>query len=86
MLNTGNSTPSEDSLREVVYEIVAQIPQGRVLTYGAIARLAGYPNHSRLVGRVMRGAPDGQLPCHRVVGGARPRGPPKPPHPTPRED
>lgn len=67
MLNTGNSTPSEDSLREVVYEIVAQIPQGRVLTYGAIARLAGYPNHSRLVGRVMRGAPDGQLPCHRVV-------------------
>jgi len=67
MLNTGNSTPSEDSLREVVYAIVSQIPQGRVLTYGAIARLAGYPNHSRLVGRVMRGAPDEQLPCHRVV-------------------
>lgn len=67
MLNTGNSTPSEDSLREVVYKIVAQIPQGRVLTYGAIARLAGYPNHSRLVGRIMRDAPNGQLPCHRVV-------------------
>lgn len=58
---------SEESLRETVYEIVAQIPSGRVLTYGAIARLAGYPNHSRLVGRIMRGAPDGQLPCHRVV-------------------
>ncbi len=67
MLSTENSTPSEDSLREVVYEIVAQIPQGRVLTYGAIARLAGYPNHSRLVGRIMRDAPNGQLPCHRVV-------------------
>ena len=37
------------------------------LTYGAIALLAGYPNHSRLVGRIMRDAPDGQLPCHRVV-------------------
>ena len=67
MLSTGSSAPSEDSLREVVYEIVAQIPRGRVLTYGAIARLAGYPNHSRLVGRIMRDAPDGQLPCHRVV-------------------
>ena len=67
MLSTENSTPSEDSLREVVYKIVAQIPQGRVLTYGAIARLAGYPNHSRLVGRIMRDAPNGQLPCHRVV-------------------
>ena len=67
MLSTGNSAPSEDSLREVVYEIVAQIPRGRVLTYGAIAQLAGYPNHSRLVGRIMRSAPDNQLPCHRVV-------------------
>ena len=59
--------PSVEGLRETVYEIVAQIPRGRVLTYGAIARLAGYPNHSRLVGRIMRSAPDGQLPCHRVV-------------------
>lgn len=58
---------SEESLRETVYAIVAQIPRERVLTYGAIARLTGYPNHSRLVGRIMRGAPDGQLPCHRVV-------------------
>ncbi len=59
--------PTAKGLREVVYEIVAQIPRGRVLTYGAIARLAGYPNHSRLVGRIMRDAPDGLLPCHRVV-------------------
>ena len=59
--------PSVKGLRETVYEIVAQIPQGKVLTYGAIALLAGYPNHSRLVGRIIRDAPDGQLPCHRVV-------------------
>ena len=50
-----------------MYEIVSQIPRGKVLTYGAIALLAGYPDHSRLVGRIMRDAPDGQLPCHRVV-------------------
>lgn len=66
-LSTGSSAPSAEGLREMVYAIVAQIPCGRVLTYGTIARLAGFPNHSRLVGRIMRGAPDGQLPCHRVV-------------------
>ena len=48
MLSTENITPSEESLCEVVYNIVAHIPRGRVLTYGAIARLAGFPNHSRL--------------------------------------
>ena len=44
MLSTENSTPSEESLCEVVYNIVAQIPRGRVLTYGAIALPMGsYP-------------------------------------------
>ena len=66
-LSTGSSAPLAEGLREAVYAIVAQIPRGRVLTYGAIARLAGFPNHSRLIGRIMRAAPDGQLPCHRVV-------------------
>ena len=52
-----------------VYEIVAAIPSGRVLTYGRVATLAGYPNHARLVGHVMRGATASLgLPCHRVVG------------------
>lgn len=67
-LNTvGGSLPTVESLRDVVYDIVSQIPYGRVLTYGAIALLAGFPNHSRLVGRIMRDAPDNELPCHRVV-------------------
>lgn len=59
--------PSIASLRAEVYDIVRQIPHGRVLTYGRIAELCGWPNHSRLVGRIMRTAPDAQLPCHRVV-------------------
>ncbi len=62
-----STAPTAGGLREAVYAIVSQIPRGRVLTYGEIARLAGYPNHSRLVGRIMRDAPDGRLPCHRVV-------------------
>jgi len=60
-------SPSVEGLREAVYDIVSQIPYGRVLTYGGIALLVGYPNHSRLVGRIMRETPDSELPCHRVV-------------------
>lgn len=59
--------PTIETLRPMVYQIVAQIPYGHVITYGTIADLAGYPNHSRLVGRIMRTAPDETLPCHRVV-------------------
>lgn len=49
-----------------VYEIVAEIPAGRVTTYGQIARLIGMPGYARRVGRAMALAPE-ELPCHRVV-------------------
>lgn len=51
-----------------VYEIVKQIPTGKVLTYGGIARLIGKPQCSRMVGQAMFNAPsEWHLPCHRVV-------------------
>jgi methylated-DNA-protein-cysteine methyltransferase-like protein len=51
-----------------VLNIVGQIPCGRVTTYGIIASLAGWPSHSRMVGRTLRYTPEAQaLPCHRVV-------------------
>lgn len=50
-----------------VYDIVRQIPAGRVVAYGEIARLAGMPRYARRVGRSLASAPAG-LPCHRVVG------------------
>lgn len=51
-----------------VYSIVAQIPPGKVLSYGQIARLTGRPNNSRQVGQAMWSAPHERgLPCHRVV-------------------
>ena len=49
-----------------IYAITARIPQGRVTTYGQIARLAGNPRLSRIVGCAMSAAPT-DLPCHRVV-------------------
>lgn len=49
-----------------VYAVVAQIPRGKVATYGQVALLAGAPLHARLAGRVLSKAPAG-APCHRVV-------------------
>lgn len=51
-----------------VYEIVAQIPVGKVATYGQIAELIGEALAAREVGHVMSCVPAEQkLPCHRVV-------------------
>ncbi len=53
---------------EAVLNIVAQIPKGKVTTYGTIATLAGWPSHARMVGRTLRYTPGASLlPCHRVV-------------------
>lgn len=52
-----------------MYDTVAQIPQGRVTSYGAIARLIGAANSSRLVGYAMNESHKfhPNLPAHRVV-------------------
>ena len=52
-----------------IWSVVAEIPAGRVATYGQLARLIGMPDHARRVGRAMASAPAG-LPCHRVVNSA----------------
>lgn len=51
-----------------VYEIVRQIPEGRVTTYGHIARMLGRPRSARAVGYALHVNPEpGVTPCHRVV-------------------
>ena len=63
--------PNTDRFYAEVYDVVRQIPSGHVLSYGRIAELIGWPNHSRLVGRAMHDAPLALgLPCHRVVNSA----------------
>jgi methylated-DNA-protein-cysteine methyltransferase-like protein len=49
-----------------VYRLLRQVPKGRVVTYGQIATLLGYPRAARAVGQAMRHAPP-HLPWHRVV-------------------
>lgn len=57
--------------RDDVLSIVSQIPLGQVTTYGTIAAWAGWPSHSRMVGRTLRYTPGAELlPCHRVVNQA----------------
>ena len=53
---------------ESVYDIVRQIPCGRVTTYGHIARMIGRPRNARFVGFALHANPQpGIIPCHRVV-------------------
>ncbi len=53
---------------EKIYNIVKKIPKGQVATYGQIARLAGNPRWSRVVGYALHVNPDSsKIPCHRVV-------------------
>ncbi len=54
-----------------VLSAVRAIPRGRVATYGDVATAAGLPGRARLVGRVLRDAPEAMaaiVPWHRVVG------------------
>lgn len=53
---------------DLIYEQVKLIPKGCVATYGQIARLAGNPRWSRVVGYALHVNPQpGIIPCHRVV-------------------
>jgi len=56
---------------EQIYTIVAQIPPGRVTTYGRIAHMTEGAT-ARMVGTAMRQLPTGHdLPWYRVVGASR---------------
>lgn len=51
-----------------IYAVVRRIPKGKVATYGQIARLAGNPKWSRVVGYALHVNPKPYvIPCHRVV-------------------
>lgn len=58
----------------LIYEIlsvVEEIPEGKVASYGQIAKLIGKEKNARLVGTVLSHASlYGNYPCHRVVNGA----------------
>lgn len=57
------------SFFEDVYDVVRQIPKGRVTSYGAVARFLGTGQSARMVGWAMNAAHSvkPKVPAHRVV-------------------
>jgi len=58
----------EMSKSERIWQVVSQIPKGKVASYGQVAKLAQLPGYARYVGHVMKHLPeDTRLPWYRVV-------------------
>ncbi|SFJ57250.1 MGMT family protein [Myroides guanonis] len=58
----------EDNFFERVYQVVKEIPYGRITTYGAIAKVLGSPQSARMVGWALNASHgNSDIPAHRVV-------------------
>ena len=58
----------QQARRDALYLVLAQVPAGKVVTYGELAAMAGLGRAARWVGRTLSQLPDGTaLPWHRVV-------------------
>ncbi len=61
MMSVANS-----NFKDSIYALMAELPDGRVTTYGDIAALAGHPTAARIVGGLAHYGPS-ELPWHRLV-------------------
>lgn len=62
----GKTTTIKEEVSQGIYDLVRQIPTGRIVTYGDIARV--FAINPRYVGLVLHQNPyPGEVPCHRVV-------------------
>lgn len=58
----------ESDFHRAVYLILREIPYGKVTTYGDVAKLTGYPKHSRHVGKLLSSLPENtELAWFRVI-------------------
>jgi len=63
-----NEQQNSATHRERIFQVIAQIPKGKVASYGQVAELAGLPRAARLVGATLKKIPkDSKLPWHRVI-------------------
>ena len=59
---------NRENFFERVYDVVKQIPEGKVTSYGAIAKAIGAARSARMVGYAMNASHDREdIPAHRVV-------------------
>lgn len=65
------SSEKVNDFYEQVYDVVAQIPQGKVTSYGAIAKYLGVESGARMVGYALNNYQiyelDFEVPAHRVL-------------------
>lgn len=57
----------EEGFFSKVFKVTAQIPYGRVTSYGAIAKYLGSSGSARMVGWALNGSDKENVPAHRVV-------------------
>lgn len=57
----------ETRFADEVRKVVRKIPKGKTMTYGGVAKAAGYPGAARAVGGIMKLNYDPTVPCHRVI-------------------
>ncbi len=53
------------SLREKVFEFLKNLPRGKVITYGELAKIFG--TSPRAIGRILHSNKDPSIPCYKVV-------------------
>ncbi len=66
MLKNNHTSFSRNIFDKAIWDIVSNIEPGHVMSYGEVARAAGYPRHARMVSKALRRS-DAPLPWHRVV-------------------
>ncbi|PCJ85523.1 MAG: cysteine methyltransferase [Thiotrichaceae bacterium] len=57
---------NREKFDQAIWKTVSGIKKGRVMSYGTVARVSGFPRHARMVSRAM-GRSVEPLPWYRVV-------------------
>ena len=57
---------SQKKFDKAIWDIVSKVKPGRVMSYGEVARAAGFPRHARMVSKAMSRS-DTPLPWYRIV-------------------
>jgi len=56
------------NLDKEIYKKLLEVPEGKITTYGELAKAVGFTNGQRAIGRIMNKNPYPVIiPCHRVV-------------------
>ena len=56
-----------ETFTQKVLKVVSKIKKGETMSYSEVAKRAGSPKASRVVGSIMKKNYDPKIPCHRVI-------------------